>query len=273
MRTSLTSPATAFQRMDYLREEMERTRGLYLGAEGEERAGYASQLAGLISEYMGMAQEVYQRPSPEYQQIYDEMNSWLEEIRGDAAAFAATEEDLLKQISDIDTEMAEDIKAFKEEAAQYYQWAMEEGNRLYAEAIAEQTEKLAAIIGDKTVEEYLADLQEQAVTQLEKIKSILKRVLEALLPGVPIEGYASGGYASRPTLTWVAEKEPEWIIPQSKMGQVGSTQSITIAPNITIQASGKVDAGQIAKATEEAIIKSFKYGKGRQVLKEAMSRG
>ncbi|MEM3541207.1 MAG: phage tail tape measure protein [Candidatus Bilamarchaeaceae archaeon] len=35
---------------------------------------------------------------------------------------------------------------------------------------------------------------------------------------ITLGGFASGGYVSKPTLAWVAEKEPEYIIPQSKMG-------------------------------------------------------
>jgi len=283
MKTGTASPETVYERMDYLRSEMEKVRNLYLGSTGEERAGYASQLQNLIASYVGMAQEAYQRPSSEYQAIYDEMTGWLEAIKTDAQTYADSEEDLLKQINDIDTHMAEDIKAFKESAATYYEWAMAEGISLYQEAIADQTEKLSQLLGDKTVEQYLADLQLAAVTELVEIRDLLDKVFHTLLPNLPAgyggeivsgvfkepAGYQTGGYVPRKTLAWLGEREPEWIIPESKMNQFAN-QTITIAPNITIQTSGNVDERKIAKATEEAIIYSFKHGKGRQVLKEAM---
>jgi hypothetical protein len=175
------------------------------------------------------------------------------------------------------------IKAFNEKAAAYYEWAKHEGVDLYQQSILDQTSKLTELLGDKTVEQYLADLQLQAVNELVDIRDLLDQVFRALIPGLPepelqveniphniLQGYQSGGYVSKKTLAWLGEREPEWIIPQSKMGQFGN---ITIAPSITIQTSGNVDEKKIAKATEEAIIYSFKHGKGRQVLKEVMQHG
>lgn len=47
--------------------------------------------------------------------------------------------------------------------------------------------------------------------------------------GVKPPGYAEGGRVTRPTLAWVGEKEPETIIPDSKLNSIGSTTNyITI---------------------------------------------
>ena len=50
-----------------------------------------------------------------------------------------------------------------------------------------------------------------------------------------IDSNADGGYVSTPRLSWVAEKEPEYIIPESKMDKVfprgGNTYNITVNMN------------------------------------------
>ena len=43
-----------------------------------------------------------------------------------------------------------------------------------------------------------------------------------------LPGFATGGYVNRPTLAVVGEREPEYIIPESKMGSMGRGSNITI---------------------------------------------
>jgi len=214
------SPQTGFERMSYVRSEMEKARGLYLGATGEEKAGYAGELQGIIADYIEAAQEVYQRPSPEYKAIYDEMMGWLQGIK--------------------------------------------------EEAMEERMDNLSKIIGNKTVDEYLAKLQERAVTQLENISALLEKVLNKLLPGV--KGYQSGGYIPQRTLAWLGEREPEWVIPQSKMGRVGS-QTVAITNNIMVHGSGNINEEKLGKEISNSIFFSLEHGKGKQILKKVMQFG
>jgi hypothetical protein len=216
-----SSPQTAFERMSSVRTEMEKMRELYLGAEGVEKIGYAARLQEYIADYMGLAQEAFQRPSSEYKAIYDEMMGWLQAIKEDA--------------------------------------------------LEEKMDELGKIIGNKTVDEYLAKLQERAVTQLENISALLEKVLNKLLPGV--KGYQTGGYAATRQLAWIAEREPEWVIPQSKMGSRVGNQTVTINNNIVVSAEGKVDEKILGESIAKSIFFQLRFGKGRQIIKAVMQYG
>lgn len=67
-----------------------------------------------------------------------------------------------------------------------------------------------------------------------------------------IDSNADGGYVSTPRLSWVAEKEPEYIIPESKMDRVyknGSPVNITI--NVEGGISSDYDVERIAQKLSE----------------------
>ncbi len=292
MKTSTDSSADIFERLAVQRAELERVKALYEGATGEAKTGYASDLMTAISDYLSMAQEAYQRPSSEYQAIYDEMLGWLEDIKVDAEAGTADQTDLLAQIADLEnqqtvidaqiaaydekiaaydeeiaaleTQQAADIQEFKDEAAGYYQWAMDEGATLYKDQISELQQTLRDLIGDKTVGGYIQGLQDATVTELTNVQSAIY-ALHFLLAG---STYAEGGYVSKPTFALVGEKGPEWIIPQSKMGTNQNVKIDMALPAITINAGDKASAKAIARTTEDMIIKSLKSGRIRKVVQE-----
>ena len=299
MRTSLTSPRDVFERMDVLKSEIERVKGLYAGATGEEKAGYASELQSLIADYLSIAQEAYQRPSDAYQQIYDDMIGLLEMIQTDAQAFSVSEEDLLQQIAvleeqskvideqiasyqlqiknlnekmaQLDEQMALDIQAFKESAVQYYEWAQTVGVELYQAEIESLREKLREIIGDEDVETYLHNLQEATVLELVSIRDILQKLLDAFLN---IPQSATGRLAMSPMLTWVGEKEPELIIPASAMagfngGSRGDTY-ITISIPVNVgEISDMAMADRVANRVADKVISKLpKSPKGRLIIQQ-----
>ena len=70
-----------------------------------------------------------------------------------------------------------------------------------------------------------------------------------------IDSNADGGYVSTPRLSWVAEKEPEYIIPESKMDKVfgrgGNTYNITI--NMDGSGSTEEQAHRLAELSIEQI--------------------
>ena len=256
LKTGTASPRDVFERLYYLQEEVQRVQGLYSASEGMQRIQYARTLQDLIQQYLGLAGQAFQRPSTEYENIYTDMLNLLGTIRADAEQQATGSETLLQQI--------------KDQAAQYYEWAMTTGAELYQSAISDMTTQLTSIIGDRTVEEYIADLQMQTVSELSSIKTILINIAGKF--GVP--GFAEGGYVTAPTLAWVGEKEPEFIIPKSKMQAIKKEiQTITIAPQITINATGDASPMEIAKEVERILIQSIKYGKGKIAVKEALQYG
>ena len=168
----------------------------------------------------------------------------------------------------IDTQMAADIQAFKDSAVQYYQWAEDEGAKLYQDAIAEREDQLKAIIGNGTVEQFIAQLKDETITELQKIGNTLDSIL-ATFTNIPQS--AGGAYFSGPSLTWVGEKGPEYVIPQSKMG-AGQNVIINMAlPPITINAGDKASPAETARKTEDVIIRSIKGGRIRKAVQEAVA--
>lgn len=65
------------------------------------------------------------------------------------------------------------------------------------------------------------------------------------------ENNAIGNYITQPTLTWAAEKEPEYIIPESKMDKVFSREGVTI--NINVSGADLVASDTVAQKIAEAL--------------------
>ena len=62
---------------------------------------------------------------------------------------------------------------------------------------------------------------------------------------------AIGNYLTQPTLTWAAEKEPEYIIPESKMDKVFSREGVTI--NINVSGADLVASDTVAQKIAETL--------------------
>jgi hypothetical protein len=222
------------------------------------------------------------------------MINMLTLIKEDASTYAVTEEELQRQIKNLQEEanrlskiqidytaqMQAEIEAVKQQAAAYYEWLKNVGVKLYEAKIDELKQRLTELLGDKTVEQYLADLQLAAVTELAQIRKLLEKVWGEILDlGSPLArrgspfavAFATGGYVTKPTLALIGEREPEYVIPASKMKAL--TQNVTISPQITIVADRGADLQAIRREVEDAIVYSIKYGKARQALKEAVAYG
>lgn len=68
-----------------------------------------------------------------------------------------------------------------------------------------------------------------------------------------IDSNADGGYVSTPRLSWVAEKEPEYIIPESKMDKVFNRNSGDVIININVEGgiSSDYDVERLASKLAE----------------------
>lgn len=331
MATTTASPADVFERMEYLKSEMDKVKGLYLAeTDPMKKADYAKQLQDLIRQYLGIAQEAFQRPSPEYLAIYKQMIDWLQEIQGTAAEYASKEERLLEEIKQLEEQsklldeqikalqesieslnrqMQADIEAFKQNAAQYYEWAMSEGMRLYQEKLDELKEKLGDILGELTLQEYIALKQKEATEALQALREWADNYwtnMQAILSGggggttlpsptpsptptpsdtCPICGATRGQH-----MAWCPYAN-EWlgaagglVTRTTKMvvGEAGpewiiplskmkefQQPDIVVAPQITINSSGQATAEEIAHEVERQIVYSLKYGKARAIMREA----
>lgn len=65
------------------------------------------------------------------------------------------------------------------------------------------------------------------------------------------ENNAIGNYITQPTLTWAAEKEPEYMIPESKMDKVFSREGVTI--NINVSGADLVASDTVAQKIAETL--------------------
>ena len=136
---------------------------------------------------------------------------------------------------------------------------------------------LKAVIGDQTVGEYIEQLSKDVTNALKLVQQAFIDAFEEAL-GHKIPGYsAEGGYFPNKYLTWVAEKEPEYIIPASKMDAVfarrqsANNSNITIAPSITVQIQGDVaDPHKIAEEIELVLVDSIRHGNAGEAVKERM---
>ena len=106
MKLGWTNQQDIFERMDIARAEIQRVQGLYAGAQtDEERIGYAGQLQGLYGDLLNLGQEAWQRPSPEYQALYEEVLGGLEGILADADANSRDTTALQSELNSLTEEM------------------------------------------------------------------------------------------------------------------------------------------------------------------------
>ena len=111
MKLGWTNQQDIFERMDIARAEIQRVQGLYAGAgTDEERIGYAGQLQGLYGDLLNLGQEAWQRPSPEYQTLYEEVLGGLEGIQADADANAGDTTALQAELNQLTQDMNDQLK-------------------------------------------------------------------------------------------------------------------------------------------------------------------
>ena len=116
MKLGWTNQQDIFERVDIAREEIARVQELYAGAgTDEERIQYAGQLQGLYGDLLNLGQEAWQRPSPEYQELYQEVLNGLEGIQADADANAGDTAELQEQIAALNEEQAQALWAISQE--------------------------------------------------------------------------------------------------------------------------------------------------------------
>jgi len=106
MMITSANPEDARTRMEVLGRQIESyTGGLsteaYIAGLGtaEEQQAALSELQGMWGDYLSMAQDIYQRPSLEYQAIYDEVLAQLSAMENIAIAYQTESEILLDQLS------------------------------------------------------------------------------------------------------------------------------------------------------------------------------
>ncbi len=95
MQTTLTSPADVLERMALVWSEI-----VDLEAIGATTPEEVQKLQELYAQYLGLAQEAYQRPSSEYQAIYSTIIGALETLKGIAEGQPTYEDQIITLLTD-----------------------------------------------------------------------------------------------------------------------------------------------------------------------------
>ena len=110
MQTGWDNPSDLAVRMAFVRSEIQRTQGLYSGAgTDDDRIKYAGQLQSLYGDLLSLGQEAWQRPSPEYRTLYEEVLAGLEGIRADAEAAARDPLEIQNEIASLTSDMNDEL--------------------------------------------------------------------------------------------------------------------------------------------------------------------
>ena len=147
-----------------------------------------------------------------------------------------------------------------------------------------EQERLQAILGDQTYEQYIASKQKEAVTLLQGIQETLRVYLGSLIqvmlpvinppapeindiPTAPTGGgtgfftpiqdnfpaMAAGGIVTRPTIALIGESGAEAVIPLNKLPAPGRSTPINLSINIQVVAGPGANGRQLAKELDPEI--------------------
>ena len=212
MRLTATNPLHALGRLQLAQGDVAEARAAYLSATGGDRATAANRYLDALQSELELLPEAFQRPSPEYQAIYNEIIKQLTEVEGEAKTGAERALELQQQLNslqaeanviasatfDVNAAMNQAIAGLNEEALGYYTWAEEEGKRLYDLQIQQHQEQLDAITGGMDVELFIAMRQSQAVELLREIRDGVRSFMTTVTnpPPAPNGDPAPGAGAS-----------------------------------------------------------------------------
>jgi hypothetical protein len=209
MRLTGVNPASAAARLQLSQGDADAARAAYEHASGQGRVDAAGRYADALQTELGLLGDVFQRPSPEYQSVYNDIISQLTAVRDQAQTEGDRAEDLQAQLvmlqqqansvgqASFDVQAATDaaMSSLNEEALGYYTYAEQEGQRLYALQQAQQQELLTTITHGMDPNFYIAMKQQEAVALLAEIRDALTGKLNGLGTATPTDtgtGTSSG---------------------------------------------------------------------------------
>lgn len=197
MRLTASNPLALAGRLGLATADAQSLRGTYNAASGTGRVDAAGRYLDALQTRLGLAQDAFQRPSPEYQAIYNEIIAELTRVQGDAKTEAERSLDLQARLADLQAQAngyaaatasasaasQGYLDALNAEARGYYEYAEAEGERLFAEQERQHQEQLDAITDGMEPELYIAQMQRETVTELREIKELIREWLNT--PGGP----------------------------------------------------------------------------------------
>jgi hypothetical protein len=280
LQLSAASPENVFQRMARAQEEIAALEGQYAIAEGAEKLELAAELQDLLLEYLGLAEEAYQRPSNAYALIYDMVIRNLEGIADDAEAFADQEQELQaaiadasvatsaateamnKELEDLNTLMDEELEELNKQMAGLLYYLQEKGIEAFLDLLEQQREEqarleseLSKIIGDKSYEAFIAEKQKEATEYLKTIKEKLIAIFDAMFPAM----------SAAP-----AAESPEVAAAAAPQGMSAPEVRVTETPiniNVTLMPGGNIKTKELARAIEDVTVESARHGRLKKEIR------
>jgi hypothetical protein len=187
--TSLSSPADVMERVGIAQGEVDRLTGLYAGATGEQKAGYGTELETAFRDLLTVGQEAYQRPSIEYQNLFEYVISALQQMESDSSGYADQAKTADERIAFL-TEDNNRLQGLMQADLDGIQGTITEASNWLAQAviaaydlrsgeivteISKDQSALKSVIGDLTVGTYIEQLKTATVTELQAIKGLLEQ--------------------------------------------------------------------------------------------------
>lgn len=210
MRLTAANPLSVHGRLAMSGDDVARLREEYAGASGTARIGAGERLIDALRTRLSLGGEGFQRPSPEYQAIYNEVIAELTAVQASAQSEAERAAELQTQIVELQRQAAayqssiasssaasqSYLDQLNAEARAYYEYAEAEGARLFEEQERQHQEQLDAITGGMEPELYIAQLQSQTVDELKEIRKAIREWLDtvgAIVGAEPGGGAGEGG--------------------------------------------------------------------------------
>jgi hypothetical protein len=212
MQLSGSNPLAAMGRLEMAQGDVDKLRAQFQGSTGADRATAAQALLQALGTERGLAESTLQRPSPEYQAIYNQIQRDLGLVGADGASLQQRQLDLTQQIADASGVSADaatiakgQLDALDQEARGYYTWAQGEGERLYALQQVALQAQLDAITGGSDPEIWIAqkttemrDLLAQLVEQNGKFLDAVGQPGGTTTTGAPPDPSGGGPKGGNP---------------------------------------------------------------------------
>jgi hypothetical protein len=185
LRISAVNPMSAEQRLKLAQTDADLAKQAYDKATGADKATAAQTYLQKLQAELAVLGEAFQRPSPEYQQIYDQIYAQLVKVQGDAQGATDKEEQLTQQLVDLQnngnliaasTNAAMDasngkLDELNHQYVDYLTWAKGEANRLYAMEQQSNHDALMQLTGGREdIQTFIGQKQKEAVDLLKEIR-------------------------------------------------------------------------------------------------------
>lgn len=198
MRLTAVNPLAASGRLGLAEGDADLARVAYQSATGGARPEAAGRYVDALQRQLGLLGDVYQRPSMEYQQGYNDIIRQLTEVQGEARTEAERALDIQAEIerltrmqndlteriqyssaatAEATAQSSAELDALDEQARGYYEWARDEGEAAFAEQERRHREQLEAITGGMEPTLYMAQRQAETVAVLKEIQKAIATAL------------------------------------------------------------------------------------------------